>query len=150
MDMLERSIELNLPPAQLWDFIATPRNLNQLTPPDLDFTIVSDPPERMYEGMTIQYKIKIPLLGRWNWLTEIKHIRPGISFVDEQRKGPYSFWYHYHEIEPLGDGRSRMIDRVNYCLPLEPLSLPVREFVVKGMLRDIFDYREKRLKELFS
>ena len=33
------------------------------------------PPETMYDGLVIEYRIVIPLLGKQAWLTEIKHIR---------------------------------------------------------------------------
>lgn len=149
MHHLERSIELNVSREELWNFVATPVNLNQLTPPELDFKILSELPEQMYNGLTVLYEIRIPLFGRRRWLTEIKHIREGISFVDEQRLGPYRLWYHYHEVQALAADRTRMIDRVHYRLPLEPLSLAVHALWVKGMLSDIFDYRSKKLRELF-
>lgn len=149
MHSLERKIILPIRQEELWDFVATPVNLNQLTPPELDFKILSDLPERMYNGLTVLYEIKIPIFGRRRWLTEIKHIRDGISFVDEQRLGPYSLWYHYHEVEALDTNQSRMIDRVHYRLPMEPLSRPIHELWVKKMLNDIFDYRSEKLKDLF-
>ena len=45
-----------------WDFIRSPANLNKITPPDMTFTILSEIPEVMYNGLIIQYKIGIPLL----------------------------------------------------------------------------------------
>ena len=150
MHILEREITINRPSETLWEFIATPNNLNLLTPPELDFKILSDLPERMYNGLTVLYEIHIPLFGRKRWLTEIKHIREGVSFVDEQRIGPYSLWYHYHQVEPVGAEQTRMLDRVHYRLPLEPLSSIVHELKVKSMLADIFNYREEKLRELFS
>lgn len=150
MHVLEREVTIDQPCETLWEFIATPNNLNLLTPPELDFKILSDLPERMYHGLIILYEIRIPLFGRKRWLTEIKHIREGVSFVDEQRIGPYRLWYHYHQLEPLGAAQTRMLDRVHYRLPLEPLSSPVHELKVKPMLADIFSYREQKLKELFG
>ena len=146
MHILERAIQLPVDAASLWDFIATPRNLNDLTPPDLDFRIISAVPERMFDGL---YEIRVPLFGRQRWLTEIKHIRDGISFVDEQRLGPYRLWYHYHEITPLNDTLTRMLDRVHYQLPYGPLGRLVHEVRVKKMLEGIFAYRAERLRALF-
>ncbi len=149
MHRLERSIDLDVSCEELWDFIATPKNLNLLTPPDLEFEILSELPERMYDGLMILYRIRIPLFGRWRWLTEIKHIRDGVSFVDEQRVGPYRLWYHQHEIRPLGEGRTRMFDRVDYALPFGPLGVVVQRLWVAGMLEGIFEFRRKKLLELF-
>ncbi len=150
MHKLEQEILLPVASSELWRFIASPNNLNLLTPPRLDFNILSTVPERMYDGLTILYAIRIPFFGHRRWLTEIKHIREGISFVDEQRIGPYRFWYHYHELEAVGAGATRMRDRVHYRLPFEPLSFPVHELLVKKMLRDIFAYRAKKLTALFN
>jgi len=149
MHFLEREIILNAEPEKVWEFLATPVNLNELTPPELHFQVVSELPEKMYNGLTILYTIRIPLFGRWRWLTEIKHIREGEYFVDEQRIGPYQLWYHEHSIMLSGDKHTRMIDRVSYKLPFGVLGWLVHHFWVKNMLNQIFDYRAKRLLELF-
>ena len=149
MHFLERSITLNTTPDQLWAFLATPANLNELTPPQLQFKILTKLPEQMYNGLTILYAIRIPLIGTRCWLTEIKHIRAGEYFVDEQRLGPYRYWYHEHRLEPIGDHQTRMIDRVSYQLPFGVLGLLVHKVWVKTMLEQIFDYRSERLARLF-
>lgn len=146
---LHREIILDIPCERLWDFIATPKNLNLLTPPDLDFRIITELPERMYDGLTILYHIRIPFFGTQRWLTEIKHIQEGVSFVDEQRLGPYRFWYHYHHIKSLGAKRAKMTDHVIYALPFGPLGYLVHTLKVEQMLRDIFAYRRGKLLELF-
>ena len=150
MHLLEREIILNVEIEKLWQFMATPANLNELTPPELQFKIVSELPERMYNGLLIQYQISIPLFGQWHWLTEIKHIREGEYFVDEQRIGPYRLWYHQHLLEPCGEQQTRMIDRVSYQLPFGIFGRLVARFRVTKMLDNIFDYRAKRLTELFN
>lgn len=146
MHFLEREIILNASADKVWQFMATPANLNELTPPQLHFQILSQLPDRMYNGLTILYAIQIPLLGKRRWLTEIKHIRDGEYFVDEQRIGPYRLWYHAHLLEPLGENRTRMIDRVTYQLPFGILGLMVHELWVKKMLADIFSYRAAALQ----
>ena len=150
MHFLERDIILNADQQTVWAFLATPANLNELTPPELRFEILSDLPDKMYNGLTILYAIQIPLFGRRRWLTEIKHIREREYFVDEQRIGPYRFWYHQHLIEPLAADKTRMIDRVSYQLPFWFVGTLVHEIWVKKMLQDIFAYREKRLAERFG
>lgn len=150
MHLLERDIVLNTEASQVWEFLATPLNLNELTPPDLDFRILGELPASMSNGLLIQYEIRIPLFGTHRWLTEIKHIHDGVSFVDEQRVGPYKLWYHQHIIEPVGDQQTHMLDRVTYQLPFGPLGELVHALKVKQMLNQIFDYRTMRLYELFG
>ena len=129
-----------------WEFIRTPRNLNRITPDDMSFEIVSDLPEEMYNGLLIEYKIGIPIIGKQTWLSELKHIRDRHSFVDEQRFGPYKFWYHYHEIREVDSGIC-FVDRVNYIMPFGPIGAIARELYVKKQLNKIFDYRREAMQK---
>jgi ligand-binding SRPBCC domain-containing protein len=70
------------------------------------FEIVSNLPEEMHEGLLVEYRVGIPLLGKQTWLSELKHIRERHSFVDEQLIGPYKLWYHYHEISKVEGWRA--------------------------------------------
>lgn len=146
---LRRAQDLAVDTATAWDFLATPRNLDRITPPDLHFTILSGLPERMYAGQLIRYHVGIPFFGRWDWLTEIRHLDPGRSFVDECRHGPYSLWYHEHRLEALDDGRTRMHDHVTYRLPGGILGDILHALHVRGQLRHIFAHRSRVLQEIF-
>ncbi len=134
---------------QLWQFISHPANLNKITPPELDFTIISEVPETMYNGLLIEYDVKLPLLGESEWITEIKYIIPGKEFVDEQRIGPYRFWYHHHKIEEMETG-VKMIDQVNYVPPYGILGRIVNTLLIRSKLRDIFDYRKQVLHQRYN
>jgi ligand-binding SRPBCC domain-containing protein len=134
---------------KVWAFLSNPHNLNMLTPPELRFTIVSDPSDRMYDGMLVEYQISIPLFGRWRWLTEIKHIHEKCMFVDEQRVGPYKLWYHSHHISETENG-TLIIDEVRYVMPFSLLGRLVHYFHVSATLKRIFDFRESKLLELLG
>jgi ligand-binding SRPBCC domain-containing protein len=149
MHLLEREIILNTDQDKVWEFLSTPINLNELTPPDLHFQVLSEVPDKMYNGLFILYEIKIPMFGKHRWLTEIKHIQDGAFFIDEQRLGPYRLWYHQHRIERLEGNKTRMIDRVFYQLPFGVIGRLVHKLLVRNMLEKIFDYRAQRLAELF-
>lgn len=133
----------------LWAFIAEPRNLNEITPPEMDFEIVSEVPAKMYDGLLIEYRVRLPLLGTTRWVSEIKHIEEGKSFVDEQRYGPYKLWYHYHGLEACAEG-VKMIDRVSYVPPFGPLGKLCNALFIARQLRAIFDYRREILAQRFS
>ncbi|MDZ7659840.1 SRPBCC family protein [Fodinibius sp.] len=140
---------LNISAEELWQFISHPANLNTITPPELDFTIISDIPDKMYNGLLVEYDVKLPLLGHSEWVTEIKHIVPGKEFVDEQRIGPYRFWYHHHKIEEMESG-VRMIDEVNYVPPYGILGRIVNKLLIRNKLRDIFEYRKQVLNKRYN
>jgi len=148
MFKLEREQSFDTEKEKLWKFISRPENLNIITPPKLDFEIVSEIPEKMFNGLIVEYSIKIPVFGRRSWVTEIKHIREGVSFVDEQRLGPYKLWYHYHELKSTEEG-CIMYDKVYYKPPFGILGSIANVLMIKNMLNDIFDYRFKELGNLF-
>ena len=132
-----------------WDFFSDPRNLARITPPALDFTILSALPERIHPGLLIEYRVR-PLLGiPVRWLTEITHVEPEKYFVDEQRIGPYRLWHHEHHFRQRDGGRIEMTDRVTYVLPFSPLSELIHPFLVQPQLAKIFAFREKTVGDLF-
>ncbi len=146
---LERELLVSSALADTWNFLRNPANLNQITPPDLHFHIVSDIPAEMYNGLVIEYRISIPIIGARTWVAEIKHIREKHSFVDEQRVGPFKLWYHYHQLEEV-DGRTKIIDRVHYALPYFQLGSLIHVLFVRKTLQRIFDYRKDKLTAIFN
>lgn len=132
-----------------WAFLENPYNLDRITPTDLHFEITSDAPEIMYDGLIIEYLITIPIIGKQRWITEIKHIDTKHSFVDEQRLGPYRFWYHHHQIEQAGSG-VRSHDTVYYQPPFGIAGRLLNRIFIKKTLDRIFDYRQTRLAEIFE
>jgi ligand-binding SRPBCC domain-containing protein len=86
---------------------------------------------------------------RSRWLTEIAHVRAGEYFVDEQRVGPYRFWYHEHGFQeiPLG---TKMTDRVTYVIPFGFVGDLLNSFWIRKRLKQIFDFRRQKIIELFG
>ncbi len=134
---------------ECWNFLKNPENLNEITPPDLDFRIMSPVPQDMYDGLIIEYRISIPLFGVQRWVAEIKHIRPKKSFVDEQRIGPYAFWYHYHELTATPGG-VKLIDRVHYSVPYGIFGRLLHGLFIKKTLQRIFAYRHVKISEILG
>jgi ligand-binding SRPBCC domain-containing protein len=135
--------------AEAWDLLKNPANLDLITPPDLQFNIISPVPREMFDGLIIEYRIQIPWFGQHSWVAEIKHIRKMYSFVDEQRIGPYTFWYHYHQID-AEEGRVKLTDRVYYQVPYGIFGKVLHVFFIRKTLKRIFDYRKEKLAELLT
>lgn len=132
-----------------WEFFSSPRNLDAITPTELGFKIVSLPGERMYEGQIISYRVKI-LPGVWMpWVTEIKSVEEGRSFVDEQRFGPYKFWHHRHSFEEISGG-VLMRDLVHYGLGFGPFGALAHAVFVRAKLESIFAFRQETLTRRFG
>lgn len=150
MHNLQTTIKLPISLEEAWNFFSDPRNLQKITPSNMGFTITSNFfKEDMYEGMIITYKVS-PLLGiKMDWMTEITHVKPKEFFVDEQRIGPYKIWHHQHHFKAI-EGGVEMTDIIDYAVPLGPLGKLVEPFLVRPKLKEIFDFRTKKMEELFG
>ncbi len=134
---------------QAWDFLSSPANLKTITPDYMGFNILSGADRPMYSGQIIQY-IVTPVLGiKTKWVTEITHVKDNEYFVDEQRFGPYALWHHKHFIKEI-DGGVEMEDIIDYKVPMGILGQLVHPILVKPKLEEIFNYRTKKLEELFG
>lgn len=133
----------------LWDYFSAPQNLNDMTPHDMNFQIVRGGDVKMYEGQIIEYRVEFIRGIRSLWLTEIAHVREKEYFVDEQRVGPYRFWYHEHKFESVAGG-VKMTDHVTYAAPFGFLGDVVNAAWIRRRLDAIFDFRQRRIIELFG
>lgn len=134
---------------QAWEFLSHPKNLKTITPDYMGFNIISNVDRAMYSGQIIQY-IVTPVLGiKTKWVTEITHVADKHYFVDEQRFGPYALWHHKHFLKEI-DGGVEMEDIIDYKLPLGVLGQLAHPIIVKPKLEEIFNYRQKKLIELFG
>ncbi|MFC0604250.1 SRPBCC family protein [Winogradskyella pulchriflava] len=134
---------------QAWDFLSSPKNLKTITPDYMGFNILSGADRPMFPGQIIQY-IVTPVLGiKTKWVTEITHVRDKEYFVDEQRFGPYALWHHKHFIKEI-EGGIEMEDIIDYKVPMGIIGQLFHPIVVKPKLEEIFNYRTKKLEELFG
>lgn len=141
---IRREQQLPVDKDRAWQFFSDPHNLALITPAAMRFEVKNDPPRgHIYPGMIIEYRLRPVLNIPMYWMTEITHVDPGHSFIDEQRFGPYSLWHHQHLFEPLPNGQTLMKDIVHYRLPLGPLGTLAHSLFVRKQLMDIFYYREK-------
>lgn len=135
---------------EAWEFFSNPRNLKTITPPFMGFDITSgNCSERMYPGMIITYKVSPILHIPLDWVTEITHVNEPNFFVDNQKSGPFKFWHHQHIFKEI-DGGIQMTDIVNYAIPFPLPGSMIENLVVKKRVNLIFEYRQKKLEEIFG
>ncbi|MGB3774737.1 MAG: SRPBCC family protein [Leeuwenhoekiella sp.] len=135
--------------SKAWDFLSDPKNLKSITPDYMGFNIIDGVERPMFEGQLIQYLVT-PIAGiKTKWVTEITHVRDYKYFVDEQRFGPYALWHHKHFIREI-EGGVEMEDLLHYKLPLGWLGQLAHPLLVKPKLDEIFEFRRKKLIELFG
>ena len=146
---LHHSQRLAMSLDQAWAFFSNPRNLEEITPENLRFSITSRVPDTIYTGLIIQYRLTLPPGIPTGWLTEIKAVDPPHRFVDEQRFGPYALWFHEHCFAPV-EGGVEGEDIVHYALPLGWMGRLAHRLFVRRQLKGIFEYRGRVLAERFG
>jgi ligand-binding SRPBCC domain-containing protein len=145
--LLTRSIWLPKPPEEVFPFFADAGNLARITPPELGFRILTPLPVEMRVGTLIDYRLSLFRVP-FGWLTRISRWDPPLGFTDEQIRGPYGLWVHHHDFREEAGG-TRMDDRVEYALPLDPLGRIALPWV-RRQLEHIFDYRSRVIGELLG
>ncbi|MFN5025170.1 MAG: SRPBCC family protein [Bacteroidota bacterium] len=147
--ILETKTIIHRPLSEVFSFFSKAENLNELTPPELHFKILTPMPIEMKQGIYIDYRIKLNGIP-FSWKTLISTWEPPHRFVDEQIKGPYMRWHHTHSFKSVDENTTEMTDRIEYLSPgwiLEPL---INRLFVQKKVEAIFAYREHKLLEIFA
>ncbi len=142
---LRKRIWLPRPREEIFEFFSNPSNLDRLTPPWLNFAILSPATKPIVPGALLDYRLRIRGIPI-RWQSEISAWDPPRNFVDRQTKGPYSLWIHEHTFEDGEDG-TWVGDNVEYAVPGGGI---VQKFLVAPDLERIFNYRHGVLEELFN
>lgn len=146
MTIFEHKTSLWLPRSreEIFPFFADAGNLQAITPPWLDFQVLT-PDVEICAGALIDYRLKvhgIPL----RWRTRIDVWEPPYRFVDEQLRGPYRLWHHEHVFEEA-DGGTMCRDHVRYAMIGGAL---INRLFVRRDVESIFAFRQQRLQQMFS
>jgi ligand-binding SRPBCC domain-containing protein len=145
MFRFETSLWLPRPRDEVFAFFADAANLEAITPPWLNFHILTPRPIAMRAGALIDYRLRVHGLPL-RWRTRIAVWKPPFRFVDEQLRGPYRRWVHEHAFEER-DGGTLCLDRVDYDVLGGWL---VERLLVRRDVKKIFAHRKDRLTEMFA
>ena len=146
---LKSEVNLPMPISKAWDFFSSPHNLSKITPSEMNFLITSGPTKKAYAGQIISYKVNVLKYFRLNWVTEITQVEFEQYFIDEQRFGPYKMWHHEHHFKKNKDNTTTVYDKVIYKLPYGIFGIIAHKLFIKKRLVEIFQFRNKRIKQLF-
>ena len=132
---------------KVWEFSSSAYNLEKITPPWLKFKVNYLSTDAIEKDTIIKYSLRLKGLP-FSWTTKITQWKPQRLFADNQESGPYKLWFHQHHFSELAGG-VLVEDRVDYRLPLFPLSLPAFP-IIKSDVNKIFSYRAKAMCDIFS
>ncbi len=133
---------------EVFEFFSNAENLNRITPPHLEFKILTPQPIQIEPGTTIDYRLrlyKFPI----HWKTKITAWEPPYRFVDAQLKGPYKKWIHQHRFQSENDG-TIVEDNLEYAIPGGIAAPFIHWIFVKRDIENIFRFRAGKLDEIFS
>jgi len=133
------------PVEEVFPFFADARNLQAITPPWLDFQVLTPDPIEMRAGTLIDYRLRVHGLPL-RWRTLIKVWEPPHRFVDEQLRGPYRQWIHEHTFTAR-DGGTLARDGVHYAVPGGAW---VNRWFVRRDVERIFAFRRAELTRRFG
>lgn len=145
VNILESAFFTAQPQEQVFAYFSQAENLENMTPPQLSFKILTPLPIEMGVGTLIDYAIRLQGVPM-RWRTLIPVWEPPHRFVDLQLKGPYQLWEHEHRFKPLPEG-TLIIDRIRYKVPGGELA---HRFFVKPQLKAIFAYRYQIMQQQFG
>ena len=142
---LHTELWLPRPRAEVFRFFSDVQNLEAITPPWLNFEVLTPKPVVLQTGALIDYRIRvhgIPI----SWRTEITEWQPPHKFVDIQLTGPYTLWHHTHTFVER-DGGTLCLDDVRYRPRGGAL---INWLFVRRDVERIFNYRQQQLNAHFG
>jgi uncharacterized protein (TIGR01777 family) len=132
---------------QVFSFFSEAKNLESITPKYLNFKVLGMNTDKIESGTLIHYKLKIHGVPA-RWKAQISNFIEGESFIDEQVKGPYKKWVHKHDFISVKSG-TLISDKVVYKIPFGFLGRLVAGFFIKRDVNNIFNFRNKVIKDIF-
>ena len=116
MPVFESRTEIEAPAVEAFRWHARPGAFTRLSPPwaRVEVTAARGGIEN---GARLELRLGTPPLTV-PWIAVHEGYEEGRRFVDVQESGPFAHWIHEHRFEDVGNGRSLLVDRVDYALPL--------------------------------
>ena len=132
---------------EVFPFFGDVVNLQRITPPELDFRILTPLPIEIRKGTRVDYQLKL-FRFPFKWRSEITAWDPPNLFVDAQIAGPYSLWEHTHRFYERSSN-TIIEDSVKYQLPFWPVGEAAYP-LIRTQLNRIFRYRQEKIRELLA
>lgn len=133
------------PRPEVFTFFADARNLEAITPPWVNFQVLTPGPIVMEVGTLIDYRLRVHGFP-FRWRTEITAWDPPFRFTDTQLRGPYRRWVHTHTFEDANGG-TLCRDEVSYAVPGGAL---IERLFVRRDVERIFAFRQEAMRRLLG
>ena len=137
----ERTTTIHAPASELFAWHLRPGAFERLQAPGDGTRVVSR--SGRLEDNTMRVVLSVVALGPIRQQLHIRHegFVPDEQFVDVMERGPFASWRHTHRAEVVDHDTSRLVDRIEYALPLGVLGRIGGGAFVRRMLTRMFDHR---------
>ncbi len=148
MKTFESILRVEAPIERVWEFYTDLKNLRKITPPSLGLEVVkADLPLR--RGSRVVFRAHVgPFPVEWEAV--IREFDPPRRFSDEQARGPFDYWSHTHEFEPLGETAARVRDTIRLRPPLGLFGRGALLPLLEREIHSLFRYRAKKIHEILE
>lgn len=138
---------LTCAPLALRSFLGCPRNLPQISNPELELEVLSAPP---HVGMGERIEFRISAYGfkqraTHEYIDVTEHM-----IVESQIEGPLRAWRHTQRIEIAGSGHCQLIDEIEFEPPGGMLGYLLTESRIRQSLEEGMDFRYDILQQLIT
>lgn len=131
------------PVERVFAFHESPDALARLTPP-FERQEVIEPPRSLSVGTIVRIRMHLGPISMV-WVAEHVEYEKNRLFADRQVRGPFKSWLHRHRFEPAAGG-TRLVDDIEYELPLGALGALVAARSVEKRLDRVFAFRHAATK----
>jgi ligand-binding SRPBCC domain-containing protein len=153
---LEQSSRLPAPAADVWARAVTEGGINDELRPLLRMTF-----PRELRGKTIdEVEVGVPLGRSWILLGGLvpvdfddlclAELDAGRRFLERSRTSSFAVWQHERIVEPEGDGRCRVTDRLAFELRSAVAWIPGMARLARAIVGALFRHRHRRLARRHS
>lgn len=143
-------VSIGAPREAVFDFYASLDGLQKMLIPQLGVRVVrADLPLR--EGSQVEFEISpsgFPI--RVSWVSGITLFRRPEVFEDRMVRGPFQYWVHRHEFKALADGKTEVVDQLEFDAPMGMLGRMASSLLLAEKIEELFRHRKEMLKRQFG
>jgi uncharacterized protein len=144
--------EIDASQEAVWAFYDSVDTLKKLTPPGTRVW-VGNPPKKITTGSRfVLWVSQPPIFIPLPWESVISERKPPHYFVDIQPRfrGPFWFWKHTHTFEKIGENRTRLVDNIEYEVPLGIIGGVINGLFIQKSIESAFAYRHEKTRAHFA
>jgi ligand-binding SRPBCC domain-containing protein len=153
---VEQTSVIARPAKEVWDRAVTEEGINDELRPILRMTM----PDGLRDKTVDTVEVGVELGRSWILLggvlpvdyddLRLAELEPGRRFLERSRTLSFSVWQHERTVEPEGEGRCRVTDRLGFELKRGIAWIPGAARLSSAVVGFLFRHRHRRLARFFG